>query len=82
MMESAASELEPFVTLAEYRAQRERFFPSPGALEWFCRENRTLLLDAGALVIIRGRLHAHPKNFDRVVVAQGQRLAAGQKTVS
>ena len=60
--------LAQVMSLDEYRAQRQRHFPSAGALEWYCRVNKPALVDAGALLKLRGQWHVHAERFDQAVL--------------
>ena len=66
------------LTLPEYRAQRERVFPSEESLRWFIRMNHAELTKRQALVMLAGRKLISPPAFDQVVLAVGSRKAAGR----
>lgn len=60
---------------AEYRAERERIFPSPNSFDWYIRQNRARLIAAGALLKIRGTWFVHEPRFDDFVLRGGQEAA-------
>lgn len=62
--------------LAAYREQRPNIFPSVASLDWFMRNNRQQLVDAGALLMLTGRLMVDPPKFDAVVGEVGRQKAA------
>lgn len=49
-------------------ADGKRLFPSLESLRWFIRENRDQLVQAGALIKIRGQWHVVRPEFDAAVV--------------
>jgi len=83
--EKAASTLKGVWKLGDYRrssAERERLFPSQGALDWFVRQNKGALVRAGALVMLTGQWHAREQLFDAFVLQVGHEAAlrhAGQE---
>ncbi len=62
--------------LDEYRAPRENLFPSRASLEWFVRQHRAELGQAGALSAPNGKLMVFPDRFDAVVLEIGARRIA------
>ncbi len=73
-----ASTLKGVWKLGEYRRsspERERVFPSQGALDWFVRQNRVALVRAGALVMLTGQWHVREQLFDAFVLQAGQEAA-------
>lgn len=62
-------------TLPDYRKQREHVFRSESSIEWFVRKHRQALVDAGALVLLAGRWHAHEQKFDVYVLQAGAEAA-------
>ena len=75
-------------TPADYASERSALFGGEQSVRWFIKANRKRLLDAGALLMIAGRVMVDPEPFDRVVyelareranaVLHGQRNEAGQ----
>lgn len=61
--------------LPAYRERREHIFQSEGALQWFIRNHRKQLIDAGALVLIAGQWHAREDLFDAYVLKAGAQAA-------
>jgi len=49
-------------------ADGKRLFPGLESLRWFIRENRDQLVQAGALIKIRGQWHVVRPEFDAAVV--------------
>jgi hypothetical protein len=74
------SQLSDLLPLPEYREQRQHIFPSEGSLEWFVRQHRAELSDAGALVRVAAGTFAHAPKFDECVVKIGQRKFAQAAT--
>lgn len=62
----------------DYRVARLHLFPSRWAWDWFVRHHRDELVAAGALVKPCGHWMVCASAFDRVVMAVGQRRAAGR----
>lgn len=56
-------------------------FPSAESLYWFMRSHKERLINAGAVVVFRQRLHINPAEFDRtsfeIVRASSNRLIEG-----
>lgn len=63
------------LTPAQYREGRERLFQSAGSLQWYVRQHRPALIDAGALLLHAGRWMVHPDQFDAYVMATGASAA-------
>lgn len=61
--------------------QAQKLFPSEESLYWFIRSNKQHLIDSGAVVVLRQRLHINPDEFERVgfevLHAASKRLVAG-----
>jgi hypothetical protein len=72
------SDLAALQKLAAYREERQHVFQSDGALEWFVRRHRALLIARGALVLIGNQWHALPSAFDAVVLDLGAAAARAQ----
>lgn len=70
--------LVQLVALARYREQRQRLFPSDGSLQWFLRQNRAALINAGALLLIAGRYQVDADKFDAYVLTVGAEAAKKQ----
>ncbi len=68
--------------LSEYRAQRTHVFPSDNAMQWFVRNHKAALIEAGALVMLTGQWHAVDEKFDAYVVQAGQRAAQARSKVA
>ena len=62
----------------QYRSDRPHLFPSDSSFEWFVRQNRTELVQAGAPVRPTGRLLVQPASFDRVILSVGTRRAGAR----
>src|SRR4051794_13192438 len=74
---SSSYDLTRLMTPEDYRSSgRAHLFPSIVSLRWFMREYRHVLLEAGALSRIVGRLLIDPLPFDAVVAAIGRERAA------
>lgn len=60
----------------------QKLFPSEESLYWFIRSNKQHLIDTGAVVVLRQRLHINPSEFERVgfevLHTASKRLVAGQ----
>lgn len=74
----SAADLAALVSPAEYREPRQRLFPSVGSLQWYMRQHRTELVEAGALLMIAGRWTLHADAFDAYVLAAGKAAALQQ----
>lgn len=61
--------------LYEYRARRAHVFPSGNALQWFVRQHRARLVEAGALIMLTGQWHVVEDKFDAVVIQVGREAA-------
>lgn len=61
--------------LVDYRQQRAHVFPSNNALQWFVRQHRTELVEAGAIVMLTGQWHAVDDKFDAFVMEAGRQAA-------
>lgn len=59
----------------EYRQTRAHVLPSKGAVQWFIRQHKKELVDAGALLVIRGQWYVDPPKFDAVFLNVAQRDA-------
>lgn len=73
-----ASTLKGVWKLGDYRRsspERERLFPSQGALDWFVRQHKGALVRAGALVMLTGQWHAREQLFDAFVLQVGHEAA-------
>lgn len=63
------------LTPSQYREGRERLFQSEGSLQWYVRQHRPALIEAGALLLHAGRWMIHPDHFDAYVMAAGASAA-------
>lgn len=63
------------LTPTQYREGRERLFQSAGSLQWYVRQHRAALVEAGALLLHAGRWLIHPDQFDAHVMATGASAA-------
>jgi hypothetical protein len=71
-----AADLVRLMTPADYASAHRHLFPSEVSLRWFMRAHRGRLLEAAALMMIRGRLMVDPDPFGAVYVAVAQEMAA------
>lgn len=76
------SEVLELLTPAEYRAARQRIFPSGGSLEWYVRQHRPALIAAGALLMIAGRWQICVSKFDAYVLQAGAQAAQRQRVAA
>lgn len=67
--------LSQVVLLQKYRSERQQFFPSAGSLDWFVRQHKAELIEAGALLLMRGAWHVDAQRFDKAVRSIGEREA-------
>jgi hypothetical protein len=67
--------LSTLQTPEEYRASRATAFPSEQSLQWFMRQHRAELVDAGAVSYPTGRALIVPHPFDSVVRRVGDERA-------
>ena len=66
------------LALEQYRAQRAHLFPSLSSLQWWMRTHRRQAIEAGALLLVRGRYHVNPEKMDACIAAAGQEAALRQ----
>lgn len=52
---------------ASFQAERADTFPSEASLLWFVRTHKRELVEAGAIVLLRGAWHADMTVFDEVL---------------
>jgi hypothetical protein len=73
--------LNEYVDAATLLKNKEvnRHFPTKHSLDWFVRRHRDQLAASGALIIVTGRLHYHPKRFEESVVDIGRMAASGER---
>lgn len=76
------SEVQELLTPAEYRAARQRIFPSEGSLDWYVRQHRPALIAAGALLMIAGRWKICATKFDACVLEAGAQAAQRQRVAA
>lgn len=58
-----------------YQSERSDIFGSTTSLEWYIRRHRRRLNQAGALLVVSGRLMVDEKSFDNAVLEIGRELA-------
>lgn len=75
-------DLQALVPPGTYRESRAHLFPGPQSFDWFMRQNRKRLVDAGALVVIAGRNMIHQTLADEVVMAVGRETAQRHKAAA
>ena len=61
--------------LPEYREPRSHIFPSDNSLNWFVRQHKGELVEAGAMLLLNGQWHANDERFDATVLEIGKRAA-------
>lgn len=71
-----SSPLSHLRTLRQYQAERADIFRSLEALRWFIRQNRTTLIQAGALASWGKELLVDPEKVDATVVEVAKRRVA------
>jgi len=64
--------------LDQYIAQANTVFPSKGSCQWWLRSNRGRAIQAGALLMIRGRWHVVPEKMDACIEQAGTEAARRQ----
>lgn len=67
--------LGEFVDLAALHDLVKEKYPTRASLQWFVRNHRDALADAGVLIVVAGRLHFHPGKFSEFVVESGRAAA-------
>ena len=70
--------LSAVLTVQEYRAQRAHIYPSEGSIQWYLRQHRAALIEAGALLLIGGRHFVHADKFDTYILGAGSVAAAAR----
>ena len=75
---TAPGSVAQIVALDVYRAQREHLFPSLSSFQWWLRTNRRLAIEAGALLLVRGRYHVQPDKMDSCIAVAGEQAARRQ----
>lgn len=78
-MRHKASGLPPlaeFVNLNDLLRQVQPHFPTVDSVRWFYRNHRERLANAGAVIVIAGRLHFHPQRFQKSVAEIGRAAVA------
>lgn len=71
-------ELLRLKTLQEYGAERLHVFPSKTSMDWFVRQQKKALIEAGALLMISGRWFVNAEKFDQYVLSEGARAASAR----
>jgi len=66
------------LSLDQYIEQNNTVFPSKGSFQWWLRPNRGRAIDAGALLMIRGRWHVVPAKMDACIEQVGTEAARRQ----
>lgn len=79
--DEATSEVLALCPLPDYRQSRAHIFRSEQSLQWFIRQRRQQLVEAGALRMIAGRWHVMPARFDSIVLEAGH-IAARQEAAT
>lgn len=77
--EASAEQLKHIISVLEYQAKRATFFPSEQSLRWFIRKHQQRLVEADALLMMRGAWHVHSGRLDEEVVAIGREEARASK---
>jgi hypothetical protein len=67
--------LDEYVEISGLLATVAQTFPTEDSLKWFIRRHRNALVDAGALIIITGRMRFHRARFMEAAIEIGQRTA-------
>lgn len=77
MSETIAALMSP----DQYRESRSHLFPSRLSFDWYIRQHRVELLEAGALFIIAGKTRVDGPRCDAVVMDVGRAaaMAAGKR---
>lgn len=57
--------LGEYVTLSQLLLLEAHTFNSADSLKWFVRRNRAALADAGAIIMVAGRMRFHPALFEQ-----------------
>ena len=78
MQNSTPNTLDDFVDLRELLPRVEQTFPTEQSAKWFVRQHRDELVEAGALIVLTGRLRFHPQRFKEAAVTIGRNLAKGR----
>lgn len=71
--------LQNLMTQEDYQKSRCHIFPSKGSMDWFCRQNRELLVQYNALSYPTRRLMINATAFDEAVLVIGQQSVHGSK---
>ncbi|HRC38115.1 MAG TPA: hypothetical protein PK420_08610 [Rubrivivax sp.] len=70
--------LAAVLPVTEYRAKRAHIYPSDGSIQWYMRQHRAALVEAGALLLIGGRHFIQADKFDAYVIGAGSVAAAAR----
>lgn len=76
----SASPLAGLLTLGQVPDKYPHVFPSVESVRWYLREHREGLEEAGALLVIRGRINIVPAPFEEYVLRAGQAAAKRRRT--
>lgn len=70
--------LSALASLPEYREQSQRLFPSEGSLQWYVRQHKPQLVEAGALLLHAGRWLVDVNKFNCYVIEAASAAAKRQ----
>jgi len=70
--------IDALVPLQQYQQGRAHLLPSMESARWYVRQHRAELIDAGATLMVAGRLMVAPAAFDAFVLEQGKRDAVAR----
>lgn len=76
MTETEVPSLDEFVDLATLQASVATTFPTVDSVRWYVRQNRTALVEQGALIVVAGRMRFNPSRFKQAAVSIGRKAAA------
>jgi hypothetical protein len=71
------SEFVPAIGDASYVAARRPVLTDE-RWRWLWRQNKSRFIEAGAAVLIGGRVHVHPERTDSVILEMGREQATRQ----
>lgn len=71
----ASSRIDGLVPILTFQGENEGLWPTLASFRWFIRNNRSQLIEKGALLEISGRAFVHVENFKTVVFAVGRAQA-------
>lgn len=73
-----ASQLAGLLTINDVPEHYPRIFQGVESVRWYLRNHRGGLEEAGALLIIRGKIHLVPDRFEPYVLSAGKEAAKRQ----